>query len=308
MKVLRIFLAVTGICLSMSTTAQKGLTADGTKAQKALLEHLRTNGIAPSVDTRDNSVCFKSNNVFYWVTFDEDSPILYTLHRKGLNFDTDPAFKSSCARVACNEVNRTHKIKCIINNKHIEFIMQTYAKDPSDFHGGLRKMLAAFKDVDVTFKNTYNKAFDKWKKDSIAENTPITPDKPIGNSPLKVTYIAFGNFDAKGEVISEYNQPLRKSACRFIKATLDVESSEKGIFKVGMKIINPDGKTMVATKGVDYSSTTNIEIKKANKAQECELDSYGSEKTDFWKAGEYKVEIYDFEKGTQLYTTTFNIL
>lgn len=308
MKVIRIIVAMVGLCLSMNAMAQKPLTEDGAKAQKALVEHLRAVGLAPSIDTRDNSVCFKSNGVFYWVTFDENSPVLYTVHRKGLKFDEDSAFKPSCARVACNEVNLKHIIKCIYKDKRIEFIMQTYAKDPSDFHGGFRKMLAAFNDVDETFKNIYDKAFDQWKKDSIAQNKPITPNIPMGKSPLKVTYIAFGNFDANGNVISDYNQPLRKSACKFIKASLDVSSSEKGIFKIGMKIINPDGKPMVATKGVDYSSTTNIEIKKNNKSQECDLDPYGSDAEDFWKAGEYKVEIYDFEKGAQLYSTTFNIL
>ena len=65
---------------------------------------------------------------------------------------------------------------------------------------------------------------------------------------------------------------------------------------------------MIATKGVDYCSTTNIEIKKTNKTLECDLDAYGSDADDFWEAGEYKVEIYDFEKGALLYSTTFNIL
>ena len=308
MKTIRFYFTLIGFCLSMNAMAQKSLTEDGTKAQKALVEHLRTVGLTPSIDTRDNSVCFKSNGVFYWVTFEENSPVLYTVHRKGLKFDEDPAFKPSCARVACNEVNLKHKIKCTYKDKRVEFIMQSYAKDPSDFHGGFRKMLAAFKDADETFKSTYDKAFDQWKKDSIAQNKPITPSVPIGNSPLKVTYIAFGNFDAKGDVISDYNQPLRKSSVKYIKASLDVSSEEKGIFKLGMKIISPNGKPMVATKGVDYCSTTNIEIKKANKTLECELDSYGSEAEDFWKAGEYKVEIYDFEKGALLYSTTFNIL
>ena len=308
MKAFRIIVVMVGFCLSMNAMAQKSLTEDGTKAQKALVEYLRAVGLTPSIDTRDNSVCFKSNGVFYWVTFEESSPVLYTIHRKGLKFDEDSAFKPFCARVACNEVNLKHKIKCTYKDKRIEFIMQTYAKDPSDFHGGFREMLAAFKNVDETFKNTYDNSFDQWKKDSIAKNKPITPNIPIGNSPLHVSYIAFGNFDAKGNVISDYNQPLRKSACQFIKASLDVSSSDKGIFKLGMIIINPDGKPMIATKGVDYSSTTNIEIKKANKVQECELDPYGSESEGFWKAGEYKVEIYDFEKGAQLYSTTFNIL
>ena len=308
MKTIRFFLVAIGLFLCMGMMAQKSLTEDGTKAQKALVEHLRAHGLAPSIDTRDNSVCFKISDVLYWVTFEENSPVLYTIHRKGLKFDEDPAFKPSCARVACNEVNRKHNIKCTYNEKRVEFIMQVYAKEPSDIHGGFRKMLGAFKDVDATFKNTYDKAFDQWKKDSIAQNQPIIPDTNHLNSPLKVTFICFGNFDAKGNVISDYNQPLRKSSCQYIKASLDITSTEKGIFKIGMKIFNPDGKAMVATKGAEYCSTTNIEIKKVNKKQVCDLDSYGSEKADFWKAGEYKVEIYDFEKGVLLYSTTFNVL
>lgn len=316
MKTIRIFLVAVGLCLSMNAMAQKPLTEDGVKAQRALVDYLRTINLTPSIDTRDNSVCFKSNDVFYWVTFDENSPVLYTIHRKGLKFDEDPAFKPSCARAACNEVNRKHIIKCIFNEKkgeknaekRVEFIFQTYAKDPSDFHGGFKKMLASFKDADATFKITYDNAFDQVKKLEIERNKPITPSIPVGNSPLEVTYIAFGNFDAKGNMISDYNQPLRKSSIKYIKASLDVSSEEKGIFKIGMKIISPDGKAMVATKGVDYCSTTNIEIKKANKKQECDLDPFGSDDEGFWKAGEYKVEIYDFEKGAQLYTTTFNVL
>lgn len=309
-KLIRIFSFAIGLTLSMNIAAQnaKSLTNDGNKAQKALVEYLRSISLTPSIDTRDNSVCFKSGDVFFWVTFDGNSPVLYTIHRKGLKFDTDPAFKVSIATIACNEVNRRHYVKCVCKDKRIEFVMQTYAKEPSDFHGGFRKMLNAFKDVEVTFKKAYEQRYDRWRKDSIAAHKPIMPDTPVGNSPLKVTYIAFGNFDAVGNVISDYNQPLRKSACRFIKASVNVSSSEKGIFKLGMRIVNPDGKAMVANKGVDYCSATNIEIKKTSKEQEYNLDSYGSDKPGFWKAGEYKVEIFDFEKGVQLFTTTFNIL
>lgn len=296
-----------GLGLSMNVMAQK-MTEDATKAQKALVDYLRTEGMAPSIDTRDNSVCFKSNEVFYWVTFDGTSPVLYTIHRKGLKFDQDSTFKSSCARYACNMVNLKHKIKCTYGKKRVEFILQTYAKEPSDFHGGFRKMLAAFKGVDATYKENYNKAYDKSAKDSIERYKPIIPDTPIGNSPLTVTNIAFGNFDAAGNMISDYDQALRKSACRFIKASVYVTCAEKGIFKLGVKIVSPDGKAMLATKGVEYSATANVEIKKPDKEQECILGPYGSDKADFWKAGEYKVEIYDFEKGAKLYSTTFTIL
>lgn len=309
MKKYRILFVLIAMSLASGSMAQdKKLNEDGTKAQKALIEHLRSVGLAPSIDTRDQSVCFKYNDVFFWVTFDEESPVLYTLHRRGLKFDDDPSYKLSCARVACNEVNRKHNIKSFSHDKRIDFVIQTYAKNPSDFHGGLKKMLDAFKDVVLTFKNSYDKAYDKWKKDSIANNSPIVPKAPVGKSPLKIESIAFGNFDVQGNVINDYNQPLRRSAMKFIKASVEVSSSEKGIFKLGMKIFNPDGKAMVATKGVEYSSTSNVEIKKSDKPQLFEIDAFGSNEADFWKAGEYKVEIYDFEKGALLHKDTFNLL
>lgn len=308
MKTIRFFSVVIGLVLSMSVLAQSQLTEDGSKAQKALIEYLRANGVAPSIDTRDNSVCFKRNDVFYWVTFDEKTPVLYTIHRKGLKFDEDPAFKPSCARVACNEVNRKHEVKCTYNGKRIEFVLQAYAKDPSDFHGGFSKMLAAFEGVETTFKDTYEKAFDAWKKDSIAKNEPIAPQKSVEKSPLTLSDIAFANFDAEGNVLADYNQPLRRSECRFIRASVFVSSSEKGIFKLAIKITAPNGKEMVARKGFDYASTANVTISKTNKPQQCDFGSYGEDNPDFWEPGEYKVEFYDYETGTMLHTASFNLL
>lgn len=308
MKNLQMMALTAIVALSMNAMAQKPLTDEQTKAQKALMEHLHTIGMSPSIDAKDNSVCFKKGGVFYWVTFDEGGPVLYTIHRKGLKFDEDPAFKPSCARAACNEVNRKHNVKCSYNEKRVEFYAQSYAMNPSDYLGGFLRTLNAFSGVDQTFKNTYDKAFDRWKKDSIESNRPIIPEGAVGSSPLKVSSIAFGCFDAQGNAITDYNQPLRKNSCRYIKAKVKVSATEKGIFKLGMKITSPDGKAMIATKGMDYSSTGNIEIKKAKKEIEAVLAPFGTDKPDFWKAGEYKVAIYDFEKGVQLYTTTFNIL
>lgn len=308
MKALHTFIALATLSLSTPAMAQKTLTEDATKAQKELVQYLRSINITSTIDTRDNSVLFKNDGTIYWVTFDGSAPVLYTIHRKGLKFDKDASFKEAVARFACNEVNLKHKIKCTYKDKHIDFISQAYAKNPADFHTALRKMLSAFKDVETTYKTNYEKQFNIIKKDSIEKNSPIISSSPVGESPLKVTYIGFANFDAQGQMISDYDKALRKSAVKYIKASLDVESKEKGLFKIGMKIFNPEGKAMVAAKGVEYSSTANIEISKTDKVQVCELGAYGSDEADFWKAGEYKVEIYDFEKGALLETTSFNIL
>ena len=314
MKKNRFLTLLIAASLSLVMVAQD-LNEACTKAQKSLIEYLRSNGISPSVDPKDNSVCFKTRNseVLYWVTFEGDGPVLYTIHRKGIKFDNDTTFVPACARIACNEVNQKHNIKCVYDkdNKRVEFLMQTFAKDPSDFHGGLKEMIKSFKDVDETFKREYEKAHKEWleKKQKEKENQTLPP--PVinrGHSPLEISKISFANFDMAGNMISDYDEPLRKSNCRCVKTKVNVASKEKGLFKLGIKIYNPDNKPMVASKGNEYAATQNIEIKKTGKPIPIELPSYGSDREDFWKAGEYRVEIYDFETGVQLASETFNLL
>ena len=304
----RLSIFLIAMCLSLAMMAQNQLNNTCAKAQRSLIEYLRLKGLSPSIDTRDNSVCFKKEGVFYWVTFDGEVPVLYTIHRKGIKYESDSTFKPSCASIACNEVNNKHKIKCIYGDKRVDFIIQTYAKEPSDFHGGFDMMLTAFNHAEDTFKGAYNKAFSKWKEDSIAAKAPITQPWNPGTSPLKIQQVAFGNFDMAGNPIADYNQPLHRSNCRFIKTLVTVSSSEKGIFKIAMKITNPDGKPMIAFKGSEYASSQNLEISKINKPIQCELQPFGADNDTFWKAGEYKVEIYDFEKGVVLYNISFNLL
>ena len=310
MKKNRLFTLLLAACLSLAAVAQNQLNEACAKAQKSLIEYLRSSGVSASIDTRDNSVNFKTpnSNVLYWVTFDGEGPVLYTIHRKGVKFDGDTTFRPECALIACNEVNNKHKIKSIYNGKKVEFIMQTYAKEPSDFYGGLKKMIAAFNHVDETFKKSYEEAYKKWVADSVEAAAPIIPPVVIGKSPLTVTEISFANVDMGGSVISDYNKPLRKSECRHIKTRVGLSSKEKGVFKVAMKIYNPDGKSMQLVKGNEYVASQNVEFKKTAKVELFELPSYGSDENNFWKAGEYRVEIYDFEKGVLLDTVTFNLL
>ena len=285
---------------SLGALAQESLTEAGKKAQRSLIEYLRLKGMSPSIDTRDNSVNFKSGGVLYWVTFKGDTPVQYTIHRKGLNLSEDKDYSTNCALYACNAVNRKHVAKSSLKDKRVEFIFQSYAKEPSDFHGGFTKMLEDFKNVVETFDAAYKEA-----KSHVNTNVEI---KPTGATTLDVTYIAFANFDAAGKMISDYNQPLRKSDLRYVKPSIDVSTTEKGIFSIGVRIYDTNGKLMRPNSGTPYTVTTSVELGKKNKTEEADLDQYGSDEENFWKAGEYSVEIYDAQKGVKLYTTSFNVL
>ena len=56
------------------------LTPVQEKAQRSLYAFLQKEKYDPTVDSSDNSVCFRRGGVLYWITFDGDTPILYTFH------------------------------------------------------------------------------------------------------------------------------------------------------------------------------------------------------------------------------------
>jgi len=294
MKTLRIFTIAMALCFSTGAMAQKKLTEGGKKAQTALMDYLRMNSIMPTIDSKDNSVCFRKDNVLYWVTFEGEDPVLYTLHRTGMNHEKDNDFQPECATEACNEVNRRHNVKATYNDrKRVEFYIQTYAKEPAGFQDNFMKLMAQFNDVEKTYKEAYNQVCQQ----PVPKPTPLTSSNA-----------SFGSFDANGTVLTNYDQPLRKGNCRYIRARIEMSSPVKGLFMVGMKIISPDGRVIKAVNGTNYTSTTNIEVKKKKKAVKYELEPFGSSDGAIWKAGEYKVEFYDVMQNNCFYSTTFNIL
>lgn len=310
MKTLRFLtLIVVSFVLSMAAMAQSRLNDSEQKAQDALRDFLRSQNRAYNIDAEDNSLLFKDGDIVYWVTFSGTSPMLYTIHRKGVRYEKEGTFKASCAYEACNEVNRTSRVvKAVCEGKDVHFYSEVYAKNPEDFHATLRKNIDAFAGVSDTYKKTYATAFDAWVKDSIAKNAPQIIEQPIGKSDLTVSGVSFASKDMKGNVIVDYDNPLRKNNVCCIVAEVAVEAAEKGVYKLGMKIYNPEGKIMLPKAGLEYTSTKNFTLPKAKRPYGVELDPYGSDASDIWKAGEYKVEIYDCEKGVLLLTDAFNIL
>lgn len=310
MKKLRsLTLVVFSFVLAISAMAQSHLNESEKKAQNALRDYFRSQNRAYNIDTKDNSFLFKEGDIVYWVTFSGTSPMLYTIHRKGFRYEKEGTFKAACAYEACNAVNRTHKaVKAVCDGKEVLFYNEVYAKDPEDFNKTLSKNVDAFFGATDTYKKVYDTAFETWKNDSIANNSPIVTNQPIGKSDLTASSVSFASKDMKGNIVVDFDMPLRKSNVSCIVAEVALQATEKGVYKIGMKIYSPDGKIMLSKKGLEYTTTKNFTLPKANRLYGVELDPFGSDADDMWKAGEYKVEIYDCEKGALLMTDAFNIL
>lgn len=284
------------------------LTPAQEKAQRALYAYLDKNKYNPEVDT-DNSVCFRVGGILYWINIDEESPMLYTFHRKGFKVGTEESsFKRRPAIMAANEVNSKHNIvKLTVEEKKVEVIMQVYAEKTEDFTAVFNKYLKCFDKVDEDFKKAYSTAL-RAEKDA-ADRAEQEARKNLPPSVLKdrVVGISFRLLDADGKEKSAYDQPLRSFNARYIQARIEFNpwKEKDADFKLQLKVTRPDGNP-IYLPGKKVTAEGNVTIQKSKKNQMIEINQFGTNKEGFWKAGEYKVEL--LEGGDVIYTTTFNIL
>lgn len=284
------------------------LTPAQEKAQRALYAYLDRNKYNPEVDT-DNSVCFRVGGILYWINIDEESPILYTFHRKGFKVGTEESsYKRRPAIHATNEVNSKHKaVKLTVAEKKVDVIMQVYAAKPEDFFGVFDKYLKCFDKVDEDFKKAYSTAL-RAEKDA-ADKAEQEARKNLPPSVLRghIVGMSFRLLDAEGNEKSAYDQPLRSFNARYIQARIEFDpwKDKDADFQLKLKITRPNGNP-IYLPGKKVSAEADVTILKSKKNQMIEIDSFGSNKEGFWKAGEYKVEL--MEGGDVIYTTTFNIL
>lgn len=307
MKTLKII-----ICLLLAFTASASagdLTPAQKDAQLKLYNYLQKKKYEPSVDTSDNSVCFRREGVLYWITFDENSPILYTFHRKAFKVGTDEtSYKRIPSIIAANEVNRKHKtVKLTVEDKKVEISIQVYAAKTEDFTAVFSSYFSRFEDVDTDFKNEYQTALKAEHESMNRLEEEARKDLPPSVLADKIVNISFRLLDADGVEKTAYDQPLRSFNARYIQARIEFAPwREKAQdFDLQLRVTRPNGKP-IYMEGKKVTSEMTVTLEKSKKNQMIELGQFGSPKEGFWKAGEYKVEV--IESGDVIYTTTFNIL
>ena len=307
MKTLKII-----ICLLLAFTASASaddLTPAQKDAQLKLYSYLQKNKYEPSVDTSDNSVCFRRGGVLYWITFEENSPILYTFHRKAFKVGTDESsYKRRPSIIAANEVNRRHKtVKLTVEDKKVDIAIQVYAAKTEDFTAVFSSYFSRFDNVDSDFRNEYQIALkaERESADRIEEEARKNlPPSVLAN---QIVNASFRLLDADGVEKTAYDQPLRSFNARYIQVRLEFApwKEKDQEFDLQIKATRPNGKP-IYLPGKKVTAEMTVTLEKSRKNQMIEFDQFGSPKEGFWKAGEYKVEV--MEAGDVIYTTTFNIL
>lgn len=307
MKTFKIVCLFLFVCIANAWSAD--LTPAQKKAQLKLYSYLEKEKFNPEVDVSDNSVCFRRNGVLYWVTFTEDSPILYTFNRKAFKIGTeDNNYKRKPAVIAANEVNNKHKgVKVTVGEKKVNIAIQVYMADPNDFTAVFKKYLSMFDGIDEDFKRAYHEAYNREKESADRLEEEMRKNLPPSELRNAIENVSIRLVDAEGKETTPYDQPLRSFKANYIQPRLEFkpwkEKSEE--FTLQLRVFQPNGKPLYLP-GKRYTAEMPINLEKSRKNQLIEFDQFGTDINGFWKAGEYKLEV--LEGGDVIYTTTFNIL
>lgn len=307
MKKFKIVMLLLCACIANAWSAD--LTPAQKNAQLSLYSYLEKERFNPEVDVSDNSVCFRRDGVLYWITFTEDSPILYTFNRKGYKIgNEDNTYKRKPAIIAANDVNSQHKgVKVTVGEKKVNIAMEVYEADPKAFNAVFKKCFSMFEGIDEDFKKAYEHASKMEKETAEKIEEELRKNLPPSELRNSIENISIRLVNADGNETTPYDEPLRSFKANYIQARIEfkpwMEKSED--FTLQLKVTQPNGKPLYLP-GKKYTAEMTVTLEKSKKNQMIEFDQFGTDKNGFWKAGEYKLEV--LEGGDVIYTTTFNIL
>lgn len=280
-------------------------------AQQEIYKFLRNEGLKTQIDDADNSVMFFIRDRFYYITFKGDGRgVFYTLHAEPIKFEFKDKNKASRmkenATVAANMLNAEGATKVYLADNRLHFSYPIFAKTPEEYTLVLKNIIA---DVAAAREKNYDFYLRKAKHvtDSIhnywATNDTsklVVPQKQfpevkfLNSNNLRIEKVDYRNVNQNGEEISNYNASLRSSELEFIQPKITIFAPKKGEYLIGVKIINPIGKTLVACKDATYTIKTLVEADK--KGKEVELDWFGDDRPGLWMPGDYTIIFYDGDK------------
>lgn len=297
------------LCVCTANIWSADLTPAQKKAQLRLYSYLEKEKYNPEVDVSDNSVCFRRDGVLYWVTFTEDSPVLYTFNRKAFKIGNEEnTYKRKPAIIAANEVNSKHTgVKVTVGEKKVNIAIQVYVANPDDFTSVFKKYLSQFDGIDEDFKKAYQHANNMEKEYAERIEEEMRSNLPPSDLRGAIENVSIRLIGTDGKETTPYDQPLRSFKANYIQTRLEFkpwkEKSED--FTLQLRVFQPNGKPLYLP-GKRYTAEMSVTLEKSKKNQMIEFDQFGTDMNGFWKAGEYKLEV--LEGGDVIYTTTFNIL
>ena len=279
-----------------------------------LQNFLNDEGINTLIE-EDKVLYFKVRDNLYWITVEDvdgSNIQLYTMHA-----NTEDATNSDLVEnVAVNEVSSMNPYKVTYNNGIIEFTTTSYATTPEKYREAiipmvktLEKASSEYKKALATGKKFEKNLYEEWSEQQVKTSKQSKQVIPTPKNSFKPT-MTISKIDFKGKSLNDpsdtkiidYGYPINADAIRYIVPRIEYTTDNKTGVVLSVKIVNPQGQTMVYDENSDFIQTSYIPLKNGGK-QMVEIEAIGSNNPNVWEPGQYKIFIY--EKGQQIYEQDF---
>ena len=306
------------LSLMFSGVNAYALTPQETNARDKVYRYLTDNNYTCEFDSRDESLNFRYNGTLYWITFKSDGEnMIYTLHRKPIVMvkqgeeELQANLNRENGALAANMMTAGNSYKAFLNGDKIELQFPNISSTPEEYSKVLMDLLDQFESSKMNFNQEFAKAealteslHNFWTSPELT--MVALPSTGNSASPLYINRVDFQNETAHGSVISEYGYPLDASRMEYLRPRVNLQARDKakGIYILTVKLIDPDGRTIVRDWALNFTSNSVVEVKNTN-AQNYPLSSIGTDSRGFWMPGAYQIEIYN--EGELIYNQTFTI-
>lgn len=300
------------------------LNAFEQNAQKQMNDYLRSHNYETRIMKDDNSINFMVGENIYWLTFKGDaSGVLYTLHRRPIRLGEKNTSRTELNRLrekalnAAASMNAANDYKAYLKGNQVEFEFPVYATSPVEYQKVFNKVLSSLKRISMAdFESEMKKAthttdsihryWENYAPDKFVVRQPAYSNKPVIKPKGRVmaSNPVVRSVDMGGRVLIPYGEIIYQDKMQFIQPRLTVMTDKPDTYRMSVKIINPDGKTMVSAKDDDMTLILPVEIGK--KEKEIEFGTFGSTNNSTWKPGKYTLVF--FSEGEEVARQTVNIL
>lgn len=261
--------------------AQKDLTSSQLKLRTEILNFLKEEGFTPEIDS-DGDIKFKRQGGVYFVVISDanTSPMYVALEEY---ISAPERYSETVLRLASEKLTERYKaIKCnyIASSKTLRLAGEMFLRSSEPFKEVFYKLVSIMDTVE----------------DKIIETCDVqggSDGSGYNIQPLTISKVEIGNIYKDGTIETAYGSTLYADKTMYFKPRITYTGNKVGDVTLKVKFFTADGNLSTSSKSpTGFSYETSVSLQRGS-GNTVELDGWGGEDKGHWKAGSYKIEIWN---------------
>ena len=147
------------ICLAVLNLRAASISHESLAFRNQVEQFLQEEGFKPTIDSSDDSVCFKYEGESFWLTVQNKGPYYIELHIAGFTVENT---NRSYILAACNYANRNQMCgKAYLSSDSLKITVEFYCMSFSSFKSVFYQLLSSAKATKKAVKDCYDDLDDE---------------------------------------------------------------------------------------------------------------------------------------------------